>query len=929
MNRLYQASKIFKAGKKSYWGELYGSSEALILSEWIKTTKQLAFVITDSVASGKQIYEEILFYKEDIPVIYFPDYEVLPYDSVSVHKNIIARRIRALTQIQNLSSGIVISSIQALVQRLCPKEFINQYYFSLKVGDNLDLNTFATKLTKLGYYTVSIVREVGEFSIRGSLFDLFPIGASKAIRLDLFDSEIESIRTFDVETQRSTERINYFSILPAREFATSTADITIFEKNYERHIGDKGHIFESVKAGYFTGGVEFYLPLFFEHSNTFFDYIKPAAIIISKYDLNIAVSGLYKEIKLRYEQAESDKKYPLAAEKVFLTEHEIRTEIGSKKHLITQNTKQKILNREYINYKTRLLPAITIDKTYKKPLIKLLTFMQKFVGRILFVSESLGRQTLLEELLLPYGYKLHLLPSWHDFNCSNYPIASTIGKLKRGLLLKDIAIITERELFGETLTRQRKRTRHKDFGEEIKNLVEIRKGDGVVHEKYGIGRYLGLSTIKHDGVAQEFLTIAYAHNDKLMVPITELGLVSRYVSADGENIPLNQLGSKKWANTRKKVINALYDIATKLLELYAKRASLSGFSYPKPSDAYDSFVSEFSFEETADQLSSTESVLHDMFSETPMDRVICGDVGFGKTEVAMRAAFIAIEGGKQVALLVPTTLLAEQHHRTFIDRFAKHPVRIEPLSRFQGAKEQKNILSDLALGRVDIIIGTHKLIEKTVRYKDLGLIVIDEEHRFGVRQKEKLKQMRTECDILAMSATPIPRTLNMALGDLRALSVIATPPKGRMAIKTFVSEWSDSLIKEACLRELHRAGQVFILHNDIKTIDQMADKISALMPQAKISIAHGQMPTKELESAMHNFYHKRFNILICSTIIETGIDIPNANTIIINNAQNFGLAQLHQLRGRVGRSHHKAYAYLIIKPQKTLTSNAKKASASD
>ncbi len=924
MNRLYQTSKIFKAGKKSYWGELYGSSEALVLAEWIKTTGELVLVIVDSVASGKQIYEEILFYKDDIPVIYFPDYEVLAYDNVSVHQDIIAKRIRALAQIQNLSSGIVVSSIQALAQRLCPKEFITKYYFSLNIGDNLNLKEFAIKLIKLGYYAVSMVREVGEFSIRGSLLDLFPIGAREAIRLDLLDDEIESIRTFDVETQLSTGDINYFSILPAREFATSTADITIFEKNYRHYIGDKGYMLENIKAGYFSGGVEFYLPLFFACTNTFFDYIKSVAIIISKHNLSVTVSELYQEIKLRYEQAKTAKKYPLVVNKVFLTEHEILAEIGRKKHLITQNVKQKILSREHINYKTRLLPAVTIDKTYKKPLIKLLTFIQNFTGRILFVSESLGRQTLLGELLLPYSYKLHLVSGWHDFNCSNYPIAGTIGKLKRSLLLEGIAIITERELFGETLTRQRKYTKHKDFGEEIKNLVEVRKGDAVVHEKYGVGHYLGLSTIKHDDILQEFLTIVYAHNDKLLVPIAELDLVSRYVGVDSENIPLNRLGSKKWENTRKKVVNALYDIATELLELYAKRASQSGFSYPKPSDAYDSFVGEFSFEETADQLSVTASVLDDMLAEVPMDRVICGDVGFGKTEVAMRAAFLAVEGGKQVALLVPTTLLAEQHHRTFIDRFAKYPVRIESLSRFQSVKEQKNIINDLATGKVDIVIGTHKLIEGGINYDDLGLIIIDEEHRFGVRQKEKLKKMRTKCDVLAMSATPIPRTLNMALGDLRALSIIATPPKGRVAIKTFVSEWSDAVIKEACLRELHRAGQVFILHNDVKTIAEMTDKISALIPQAKIGNAHGKMPTRQLEEAMHNFYHQRFNILICSTIIETGIDIPSANTIIINNAQNFGLAQLHQLRGRVGRSHHKAYAYLIIKPQKSLTPNAKK-----
>ena len=573
-----------------------------------------------------------------------------------------------------------------------------------------------------------------------------------------------------------------------------------------------------------------------------------------------------------------------------------------------------------------MLPPLNIDAQAKRPLAKFLNFNKKFKGKILIVCESEGRQSVLTDLLNNHDLEPINIDHWHAFIQGEQKLYITNADLSDGLLTEDIAVITEVNLFGADVVKQqrRRRAKHKDFDEAIKSLVEIQVGDPIVHESYGVGRYLGLKTQSFDDLAQDFLMLEYANGSKLMVPMTSLNLISRYSGASADIAPLHKLGTNQWSKAKQKAHEALHDIAAELLEIYAKRQSQTGFAFPEPSDAYSSFVASFPFEETPDQLKTMGEVLADMQSIRPMDRLVCGDVGFGKTEIAMRAAFLAVESGKQVVILVPTTLLANQHLQSFKDRFINYPIEIAALSRFQTPKEQTQIKEKLQSGKIDIVIGTHKLIHGSIKYQDLGLVIIDEEHRFGVKQKEALKKIRGQSDILTMTATPIPRTLNMALGSLRELSIIATPPQGRSAIQTFVNEWDDNTIKEACSRELHRGGQIFVVHNDIDSIDNMAENLQTLIPNVHVRIAHGQMPTRELERIMSDFYHGRFQILVCTTIIETGIDIPNANTIIINNAQNFGLAQLHQLRGRVGRSHHRAYAYLVIKSHQSLSANAKK-----
>ncbi|MBT6142546.1 MAG: transcription-repair coupling factor [Gammaproteobacteria bacterium] len=610
--------------------------------------------------------------------------------------------------------------------------------------------------------------------------------------------------------------------------------------------------------------------------------------------------------------------------KVFLNTERFFKKLSDKKQVQIQSS--KIEKEEGYNFSSSILPPLKIEAQTKKPLNKLIKFIENFDGQVLIVCESEGRQSVLTDLLSTHQLKVNDCSHWSDFHSQNNGLCITNASLSEGVLFEKIAIITENNLFGKDAVKQRRRRRakHKDFDEAIKNLVEIQLGDPVVHEHYGVGRYLGLKSRSFDGNQQDFLSLEYANGSVLMVPIAALNLISRYSGASSDNAPLHKLGSQQWAKAKRKAAEALYDVAAELLEIYAKRQSQKGFAYPAPNDSYSSFVSSFPFEETPDQLKTMDDVLLDMQSERPMDRLVCGDVGFGKTEIAMRAAFIAVESGKQVAILVPTTLLANQHEQTFNDRFSKFPIVIKSLSRFQNTKEQSEIKSHLNDGKIDIIIGTHKLIQGTIKYHNLGLIIIDEEHRFGVKQKEALKKIRGQSDILTMTATPIPRSLNMALGSLREMSIIATPPAKRTAIQTFVDEWDKNTIKEACSRELHRGGQIFVVHNDIDTIDNMAESLSDLMPNLQIRIAHGQMPSKELEQIMADFYHQRFQLLVCTTIIETGIDIPSANTIIINNAQNFGLAQLHQLRGRVGRSHHKAYAYLIIKSHQSITANAKK-----
>ena len=927
MQYLYPAhTPTSSIGQKTYWGSLYGSADALALIEFARSENKTILLIANDIAHLESLYQSLRFYAESLPIYKFDNWEILPYDQFSAHPDITSSRLKTLTKIQALTSGIIITTLESLLYRLCPIDFINQHSFSLSKNDTLLIDQFSEKLLKIGYRRTAKVMEHGEFNIKGSLIDIFPMGAKTPYRIDLFDTEVDSIRTFDPATQRSEESVETIDLLPAKEFALNADSIATFETNYQHHFTADSFILNEVRESRAPGGIEFYLPLFFTSTNSLFDYLKDDTIIASYDGLTTLTDASYKHINDRYAQATNDlDRPPLAPGELFLKKDEFFSQIKQKHHVIISSSKIE-QSQGNINFASKLLPPLRIEPQTKNPILKLENFVNKVKQKVLIVSQSQGRASILSDLLSDHNIEAHAVGNYPAFLESTKALNITHQNLNLGLYSDDLVIITEDNLFGQEAVTQarRRRAKHKDFDEAIKSLVEISIGDPIVHENYGVGRYLGLKTQQYDGNEQDFLQLEYANGAKLMVPITSLNLISRYSGVSAENAPLHKLGSNSWTKAKQKASEALYDVAAELLEIYAKRESSKGIAFESPNDAYSAFVASFPFEETPDQIKTMGEVLADMQSSKPMDRLVCGDVGFGKTEIAMRAAFLAVESGKQVAVLVPTTLLANQHYQSFVDRFANHAIEIQSLSRFKTTKEQKLIIDKLAHGKIDILIGTHKIIQSGVKYQQLGLVIIDEEHRFGVKQKEALKKLRGKSDILTMTATPIPRTLNMALGSLRELSIIATPPAKRSAIKTFVQEWDDNKIKEACARELHRGGQIFVLHNDIDSIDNMAEQISELIPTVKVRIAHGQMPSKELEQIMSDFYHARFQILVSTTIIETGIDIPNANTIIINNAQNFGLAQLHQLRGRVGRSHHRAYAYLVIKSHMSLSKDAKK-----
>ncbi len=919
-------AKTLSSGQKTYWGSLYGSADALALIEFANKQQRPILVIANDIAHFDSLYKSLSFYNNGLEILKFDNWEVLAYDHFSPHPDITSSRLTTLSKLKNLNKGIVIATLESVFSHLCPIEFSDKYSFNIKVSNEIRLDNFSERLLKIGYNRVNTVMEHGEFNVRGSLIDIYPMGAAAPYRIDLFDQEVESIRTFDTSTQRSETQVDEIALLPAREFATDDSSIELFKTNYSQSLGTDSFIYNEVSEGRLPGGIEFYLPLFFKSTNTLFDYLNNDAIIVTTQGFSSLVDSIYSEIGSRYDSAKKDlDRPPLNINQVFLTKELLFSEMKKHQNLVISSS--KLENKPgNLNFNSSLLPPLRIEPQAKKPLLKLSNFVNKNERNILIVCESRGRQSVLSELLSNHNLSANEVSNWSEFVNSNKTLNITNKSLSLGLLTSNIAIITEDSLFGQDVVKQqrRRRAKHKDFDEAIKSLIEIKTGDPIVHENYGIGRYLGLKTQTFDEQSQDFLQLEYSGGAKLMVPITSLNLISRYSGVSPENAPLHKLGTNQWTKAKRKAGEALYDVAAELLEIYAKRESQSGFAFPEPNDAYSSFVSSFPFEETPDQLKTMGEVLADMRSSRPMDRLVCGDVGFGKTEIAMRAAFLAVEAGKQVAILVPTTLLANQHHQSFIERFINYPVEIAALSRFQTPKEQKLINEKLVQGKIDIVVGTHKIIQGNIKYKNLGLIIIDEEHRFGVKQKEALKKLRGQSDILTMTATPIPRTLNMALGSLRELSIIATPPAKRSAIQTFVQEWKDENIKEACTRELHRGGQIFVLHNDIDSIDNMAQTLKEIMPNVHVRVAHGQMPSRELERIMGDFYHARFQILVCTTIIETGIDIPNANTIIINNAQNFGLAQLHQLRGRVGRSHHRAYAYLVIKSHQSLSKDAKK-----
>lgn len=932
-----------KNADKKVWQNLPGSSATVAIFHGALSTQQPILLLTHDTPSALRLEQELasLNQQAQLPICLFPDWETLPYDTFSPHQDIISQRLATLYQLSRMDKGIVIVPISTLMQRLAPKQYIEANSLIIQQGDKKDLHQLRQSLEASGYRCVDQVMEHGEFSARGAILDIFPMGSTTPFRLDFFDDEIDEIRLFDPENQRSSDKVDGINLLPAHEFPTDTDGTNLFRSQYREQFTstiDKESIYHQVSNGIMPAGIEYYLPLFFEQTNTLCDYLSDNTLVIISGDIDKALAHYWTDIEYRYEDRRYDPTRPLLPpSQLFLNSEELYSALKPFDRInLKPEVNEDEVKTSQVQFDVHALPDLTIDHKLKQPFELLNNFVasKETPSKLLFVAESQGRRESVLELLERNHIKPNTFDSIEDFVNSEALIGITVNALSAGFIFQAkgsakknaIALITEAELLGDRVRQTRRRNKQQEIQNDaiFKNLAELSIGQPVVHIDHGIGRYMGLQTIENSGITTEFLVLSYAKEAKLYVPVASLHLISRYSGADAEHAPLHKLGNDTWSKAKQKAAEKVRDVAAELLDIYAKRASNHGYSFKRDKDDYRAFADSFGFEETFDQEQAINAVISDMLSPKAMDRLVCGDVGFGKTEVAMRAAFVAVNDGKQVAILVPTTLLAQQHYESFRDRFANWPITIEVLSRFKTAKEQNAIIKEVESGQIDILIGTHKLLQNSIKYKDLGLLVVDEEHRFGVKQKEKIKQLRANVDILTLTATPIPRTLNMAMGGMRDLSIIATPPAKRLAVKTFVRQRDDALIRESILREVLRGGQVYFLHNNVDTIDKTAADIQVLLPEAKIITAHGQMRERELERVMSDFYHQRYNVLVCTTIIETGIDVPSANTIIMDRADHLGLAQLHQLRGRVGRSHHQAYAYLLTPHEKRMTKDAKK-----
>ncbi len=912
------------------WSRLFGSAESLAVDAAVRRHEGLVLVVARDARRAHLLEQELRFYgsdREPLPAV-FPDWECLPYDLFSPHQDIISDRLRLLAGIGERRGGAVLVTIANLAQRLPPADYVLGHSIVLERGQRLDIDTFRGRLQQAAYYAVSQVAMPGEYAVRGGLIDLFPMGASWPIRIDLFDDEIESLRRFDPEDQRSTDRLDSITLLPAREFPLDDAAVRTFRANFRKTFeGDptRQKAYREVSEGNVVAGLEFLFPLFFEHTSTFFDYLPENTLLVLDQDVDDEMRRFEAEVRDRYDNTRLDpERRALPPERLYLASGEMEQALASLPavRLAGQDSKRTI------SLDSEPPEQAPVDPRGHVPYAALFELIASSPHRLLLVVETAGRRESLESVLLEHDILPTAVSGWREFlERIDIELGITVAQLERGARLPGIgvSVVTETQLYGERVFQRRRRSaRNRDPEAIIKSLAELNPGDPVVHEDYGIGRYMGLTTLGIEGEVNEFLLIHYRDDDKLYVPIMALDRVSRYLGGDGATAPLHKLGGDAWEKARRKAREKAYDVAAELLEIAALRRSRKGTRMNVPAEPYREFCDRFPFEETPDQEQAIGEVLADLQSDRPMDRLVCGDVGFGKTEVALRAAFVAVHNKRQVALLVPTTLLAQQHFETFRDRFADMPVAVELLSRFRTRKEIETLVESLKNGYPDIVVGTHRLLQSDIAFRNLGLVIIDEEHRFGVRQKERLKKLRSEVDILTLSATPIPRTLNMAMADLKGISIIATPPVDRLSVKTFVRPFNKALIREAILREVHRGGQVYFIHNEVRTIERMRAEITDLVPEARIEVGHGQMPELELERVMRDFYHQRFNVLVCSTIVESGIDVPSANTLIINRADRFGLAQLHQLRGRVGRSHHQAFAYLLIPDEAAITADARK-----
>ena len=926
-----------KPGDRQFWGQLHGSAQTLAIANAARRFAGLSLVVTADTSSAIRIENELRFFtnaEQQLPVLHLADWETLPYDTISPHQDIVSERLSTLYKLPSVKQGILVTPITTLLQRLMPLDYLLGNSLMVSRGEQIDINSLRRNLEKAGYHCVDTVFEHGEFAVRGSLIDIYPMGSELPYRIDLFDDEIETLRTFDPETQLTIQQVDSIQLLPAKEFPLDKNGIQLFRQQWHERFDVNSKdcpVYQDVNAGISPAGIEYYLPLFFKTCSTLFDYLPESTCIYALGDIEKAAENFWIETYRRYESRRVDPQRPILPPRdIYLPIDELFAQLKPFSRVFVDSAPAAD-KAGHFNFSTSLPPSLPIRAQSDNPMAAVQAFLMEFDGRVLFCADSAGRRETLLELLGRIRKLPKVVEDWNEFCEVSEPLAITVAPLEQGLLQtadnnhSALALIAESQLFGERVQQQRRRKQVQDNADLIvKNLTELKPGAPVVHIDHGVGRYRGLETITVDDQTNEFLTLEYADEAKLYVPVTNLHLISRYSGSDEELAPLHKLGSDAWQKAKRKAAEQIRDTAAELLDIYARRAARKGHAFEDPKVAYDNFASAFPFEETPDQQRAIEAVIADMLSPKPMDRLVCGDVGFGKTEVAMRAAFIASHSGKQVAILAPTTLLAQQHYESLKDRFAEWPITIEVLSRFRTNKEVEEVQQRLAEGKIDIIVGTHKLLQPDIKYKNLGLLIIDEEHRFGVRQKEQLKAMRAEIDILTLTATPIPRTLNMSMAGIRDLSIIATPPARRLSVKTFVRQYDEAAIKEAILREILRGGQVYYLHNEVKTIEKVARDLQELIPEARIGIGHGQMRERDLERVMSDFYHKRFNILLCTTIIETGIDVPNANTIIIDRADKFGLAQLHQLRGRVGRSHHQAYAYLLTPDKRSMTGDAVK-----
>ncbi|WP_281783614.1 transcription-repair coupling factor [Sinimarinibacterium flocculans] len=885
---------------------------ALSIARAAAAHQGLVLALAANEQHAYRLEAELRFFLDDgLALVHLPNTEVLPYDPFSPHQEILSERIAALHRLPQMRRGVLLTTADQLIQRLPPRQWLDSRAFALAAGERLDPLAFRARLVAAGYQSVSEVQTQGEFAVRGALIDLFPMGSADAYRIDLFDDEIDSIRTFDPETQRSTDKVDAIRLLPAREFPIDKDGIETFRRRYrETFPGDpaRSRIYAEVSKGLMPGGIESWLPLFFTDTASLADYLPADTLVVAIGDLPSALDEDWRQIGERFERYRGDIERPLMQPaELFVPPAQALDAL------------QTFGRHDLPDEATALADGGEAVRRH----------LADGTDRVLFVAESPGRREALLGWLKPLGILPREYTGWRAFADDGKRYGITLGPLQQGFRLPalNISVIAESQVFGlhaPSQTAPRRRSKVRDPDTVLRDLSTLQPGAPVVHVEHGVGRYLGLQKLDAGGIETEYLVLEYARQDKLYVPVTSLNLIHRYTGGEAETAPLHNLGSDRWAKAQAKAREKAHDVAAELLQIQARRMAKQGAAIAVNEDDYRRFCEGFPFAPTPDQQTAIDAVLADLAAERPMDRVVCGDVGFGKTEVALRAAFVAARAGRQVCVLAPTTLLVEQHAKNFADRFADFPIRVAALSRLRSTREQNELLRQLTDGRLDVVIGTHRLLQDDVRFKNLGLVVVDEEHRFGVRHKERMKNLRAEVDVLTLTATPIPRTLNMGLAGLRELSIIATPPASRLAIKTQVSEWSNALVQEACLRELRRGGQVYILHNEVRDIENFARSIRELVPEGSVRFAHGQMRERELEQVMLDFYHQRFNILVCTTIIESGIDVPSANTILIDRADQLGLAQLHQLRGRVGRSHHRGYAYLMVPSRRALNPDAQK-----